>query len=200
MAVSLSTQGYQFILLSVSVHQNELVKQSNMLSFSLTPTPLFFFLFFSSLLNPPSDLFPFYLPASNCSIVFLFSSFPLPPFCGCSFPRSPSPFCRVRNVCMNSIPIISSESERERKQQQDFVNGNLIRSEQGVCNTVHVPGSCLIAFGFVQIWLQFTCMEKVEQKITLMETVDSFFTVLRFLLFDSYLCSRGHYYGYLFKY
>lgn len=165
MAVSLSTQGYQFILLSVSVHQNEPMKQSNMLSFSLTPT-LLFFLFFCSRLNPPSDLFPFYLPSSNCSIVF--SSFPL--LCGCSFPLSPSPFCRVRNVCMNLIPIISSESERERDQQQDFVNGNLIRSEQGVCNTVHVPGSCLIAFGFVQIWLP------------------------RFILFNSYLCSRGYYY------
>lgn len=190
MAVSLSTQGYQFILLSVSVHQNEPVKQSNMLSSSLIPTPLFFF---SRRLNHPSDLFPLYLPASNCSIVFLFSSFPLPSSVAVPFLYPPLHFAVSETyawIQFQSYPL----REREREQQQDFVNGNLIRSEQGVCNTVHVPGSCLIAFGFVQIWLQLTCTERVEQKITLMETADSFFTVLRIILFDFYLCSRGHYY------
>lgn len=73
---------------------------------------------------------------------------------------------------MNPIQIIS---RREREQQQDFVNGNLIHGEQGVCNAVHVPGSCLIAFGFVQIWLLLTCRE--GKKMSQTETADSFFTV-----------------------
>lgn len=51
---------------------------------------------------------------------------------------------------MDPIQIVS---ERGGGQQQDVVNGNLIRGEQGVCNAARVPGSRLIAFGFVQIWL-----------------------------------------------
>lgn len=73
------------------------------------------------------------------AVVSLFSPLPHPPL----------HLLHVRNVCMNPIQIIS---RREREQQQDVVDGNLIRGEQGVCNAAHVPGSCLIAFGLVQIW------------------------------------------------
>lgn len=64
MVLSLSTQGYQSILLSVSMHQNEPVKQSDMLSFSFTlfssvsrrlnPPPLICFLLSLFLLSPLS--------------------------------------------------------------------------------------------------------------------------------------------------
>lgn len=73
----------------------------------------------------------------------------------------------------------------KREQQQDFVNGNLIRGEQGVCNAVHVPGSCLIAFGFVQIW---RLLSYRERKITQTETADSFFT----MYFNFLSCSFFH--------
>ena len=65
---------------------------------------------------------------------------------------------------MNAMPYTYPD---KREQQEDFVNGNLIHSEQGVRNTVYVPGSSLIAFGFVQIWLLLTCSirEGAEDKI-----------------------------------
>lgn len=157
MVLSLSTQGYQSILLSVSMHQNEPVKQSDMHSFSYTP-----FLFFCrrlSLAQPPfPDLFLFISPPPSVIATLSFSSHLSSPPSACSFlPLFLSPFHCVRNVYMNPIQIISG---REREQQRDFVNGNLIHGEQGVCNVVHVPGSCLIAFGFVQIWLPLTCRER----------------------------------------
>lgn len=159
MVLSLSTQGYQSILLSVSMHQNEPVKQSDMLSFFFYPL-----LFFC--LSPAHPLFwfvSFYLSpsVSDCSRVSLslslFSPFlsPLAPV-----PSSPlflSPFHCVRKL---STWIQFKSYPEKREQQQDFVNGNLIHGEQGVCNAVHVPGSCLIAFGFVQIWLLLTWRER----------------------------------------
>lgn len=158
MVLSLSTQGYQSILLSVSMHQNEPVKQSDMLSFSFSP-------FSSSLsvsrwLNPPFPIcFFFYLSSDSLPLCLW-----LPPsFSVLTFPLP------QRLFLPSSLHYIVSETStwiqfksypEKREQQQDFVNGNLIHGEQGVYNAVHVPGSCLIAFGFVRIWLLLTCRER----------------------------------------
>lgn len=127
----------------------------------------FFTPYFSSVsrrLTPFSDLFLFIspplsliAPASLSLSLSLFSPFlsPLAPV-----PSSPlflSPFHCVRKL---STWIQFKSYPEKREQQQDFVNGNLIHGEQGVCNAVHVPGSCLIAFGFVQIWLLLTWRER----------------------------------------
>lgn len=155
MVLSLSTQGYQSILLSVSMHQNEPVKQSDMLSFPFTP-------FSSSVsvshwLNPFSDLFLFISPPLSVIAPLSFSSH-------LSSPPAPVPSSHSSSlhftVSETSTWIQFKSYPEEREQQQDFVNGNLIHGEQGVCDAVHVPGSCLIAFGFVQIWLLLTCRER----------------------------------------
>lgn len=156
------------------------------------PSPPQPILWFVSFLPPLLQLF-------HCLSLLTFSPTPL---CGhflSSIPLSILP--RQKRMHESNSNHILRETERE--QQQDFVNGNLIRSEQGVRNTVHIPGSCLIVFGFVQIWLQLICTERVEQKLTLMETADSFCCVVRFLLFDFYMHSKGTSLwavGYLFKF
>ena len=161
MVLSLSTQGYQSILLSVSMHQNKPVKQSDMLSFSFTPSsssvsvpslaqPRFcdFFLFISPpALSPSQSLIA---PVSSC---FHLSS-PLAPV-----PSSLLSSSLHFTVLGTSTWIQFKSYPEKREQQQDFVDGNLIHGEQGVCNAAYVPGSCLIAFGFVQIWLLLTCRE-----------------------------------------
>lgn len=158
MVLSLSTQGYQSILLSVSMHQNEPVKQSDMHSFSFTP---FLFFCLRLLLAQPlfPDLFLFISPPPSVIATLSFSShLSSPP---APVPSSPSSSRHFTVSEMSTwIQFKSYPGEREREQQQDFVNGNLIHGEQGVCNVVHVPGSCLIAFGFVQIWLPLTCRER----------------------------------------
>lgn len=58
MVLSLSTQGYQSILLSVSMHQNEPVKQSDMLSFSSSPLSFFRLLNGSTSFPDLSDFSP----------------------------------------------------------------------------------------------------------------------------------------------
>lgn len=155
MVLSLSTQGYQSILLSVSMHQNEPVKQSDMLSFLFYP-----FLFFLYLSRPLFWFVSFYLSPYSLPLWLLLClsvlTFPLPqrPFLP---PLSSSLHFTVSET---STRIQFKSYPEKREQQQDFVNGNLIHGEQGVCNAVHVPGSCLIAFGFVQIWLLLTCRER----------------------------------------
>lgn len=153
MVLSLSTQGYQSILLSVSMHQNEPVKQSDMLAFFFY-TFLFFCLSLAQL--PLSDLSDFPPSVSDCPRCLSVLNFPLPQrlFFPPSFP--PLHF----TVSETSTWIQFKSYPEKREQQQDFVNGNLIHGEQGVCNAVHVPGGCLIAFGFVQIWLLLTCRER----------------------------------------
>lgn len=103
MVLSLSTQGYQSILLSVSMHQNEPVKQSDMHSFSFTPSsssvsvslalPPFqnCFLLSLVLLSPPLSLVT---PVSFCPHLSSPPS-PFPSFLPPSIPLSISP-CQKR--------------------------------------------------------------------------------------------------------
>lgn len=152
-----------------------------MLSFSFTP-------FSSSVavsrrLNLLSWFVSFYLssysfpqsviaPVSSCSHLSL--PYPAP-----VLPLSPP---RSLPLSVSEMPAqIQFKSYPEKSEQQDFVNGNLIHGEQGVCNAVHVPGSCLIAFGFVQICLLLAYWER---KIIQKETPDSFFT----MYFNLVLC------------
>lgn len=155
-----------------------------MLSFSFTP-------FSSSVavsrrLNLLSWFVSFYLssysfpqsviaPVSSCSHLSL--PFPTQHL----FFLSPPP-PRSLPLSVSEMPAqIQFKSYPEKSEQQDFVNGNLIHGEQGVCNAVHVPGSCLIAFGFVQICLLLAYWER---KIIQKETPDSFFT----MYFNLVLC------------
>lgn len=117
-------------------------------SLSLAQPPFLICFFLSLLLlSPPLSLIA---PTSFC-------------------PHLSSPPAPVPSSLSSSLHFTVSETStwiqfksypEKREQQQDFVNGNLIHGEQGVCNAVHVPGSCLIAFGFVQIWLLLTCRER----------------------------------------
>lgn len=73
MVLSLSTQGYQSILLSVSVHLNEPMKQADMLSFF--PLPLSLCLFLPP--TPVSDLFLFIF-SPQIALCLTFLTCPLP--------------------------------------------------------------------------------------------------------------------------
>lgn len=145
MVLSLSTQGYQSILLSVSMHQNEPVNASDMLPFfhpSSSSLPLYPVLLICFFLSPPL------LSADCCRCLSLLTFTPPPPSPG-----------SVRNIRMDPIQIISGrERERERGttrrcQWQFNPRGARCTGEQGVRNAARVPGIRLIAFGFVQIWL-----------------------------------------------
>lgn len=127
---------------------------------SLSPLPLFLLLSLAGS-NPlfwfvSFYLYPYSFPPSvwDCPCVFLFS--PVLSLSACSF----LPLFLHFTVSQTSKWIQFKSYPENREQQQDFVNGNLIRGEQGVCNAVHVPGSCLITFGFVQIWWLLTCRER----------------------------------------
>lgn len=161
MVLSLSTQGYQSILLSVSMHQNKPVKQSDILSFSFTPS----FLLSLSLAHPA--LFFWFLSFFLYLLLLSPSTSLIAPVSSCFHLSSPS--APVPSSVSSSLHFTMSGTStwiqfksypEKREQQQDFVDGNLIHGEQSVCNAAYVPGSCLIAFGFVQICLLLTCRKR----------------------------------------